>query len=106
MSGIKFIQYLRPDGRTREMITPAVDNDTFAKAEALKSKGYRFEAEVLRTGEVFIDVMDRSRDNEIANELSPNGPKIDDAVVRLVQRAYDRVFSKPARKKGERRGKA
>jgi len=105
---IRFNQYMPPNGRRVVVESSEVTDTIKAKADALIAKGYRFESEILTTGEVFMDVMDASRENEIANELSPNGPEVIVAVNRLVTNAYARVFdgSGKASQRGARHGKA
>lgn len=105
---IRFNQYMPPNGRRVVVESSEVTDTIKAKADALIAKGYRFESEILTTGEVFMDVMDASRENEIANELSPNGPEVTGALNRLVTFAHARVFGAlgGVRRKGARRGKA
>lgn len=84
--GIPFTQYLRPDGRAKEVVLHHEENVEAAARELIAS-GLRFEAEVLVSGEVSLTVTDGEED--IAIELVPNGPAVSDAVVRLVQSALE-----------------
>ena len=83
---IPFTQYLRPDGRK----TP-VEIDGSAEIEGLAESfiaaGGRYECEHLTTGHAsltavyFVD----GEDQDIAIEVTPNGPEVVPAVDRLVR---------------------
>lgn len=82
---IPFTQYVRPDGRKRPVDAPA-DRETYDLAQQVIAAGMRFECEVLTTGQVSLTVA--HRDEDVAIELSPNGPEIDEALQRLVRKAH------------------
>lgn len=85
-----FVQFLRPDGRRRE-VQIKVDHGTEARAGELRLAGCRFETEILTTGEVHLSVEMDDDEGEIvmANEVVPNGPGIKEAVERLVASAHE-----------------
>jgi len=89
---IRFTQYLRPDGRTRT-VEFVVIGDMATKAEKLLKLGWRFEAEMLTTGEVSLTVED-DEDECRAIEIVPNGPEVPKAVDRLVNRAAEAAKEK------------
>ena len=89
---IPFTQYLRPDGRKRPVIF-TVAGDTAVKADKVLRRGWRFEAEVLVTGEVSLTVED-DEDDEYpcqAIQIVPNGPEVPKAVERLVNDAAEQA---------------
>lgn len=83
---IPFTQYLLPDGRTR---TVEVDRPTPVElaAEKIIAAGWKFESEILTTGEVSLTVHDPVNEVDVAGEIVPNGPGIGEAVDRLVDAA-------------------
>ncbi len=88
---IPFTQYFRPSGRPRPQ---SIDRPAGIErmAETVLQAGSRFEAEVLPNGLVHLDVC--KDDEQLTNELVPNGPEVLDAVDRLVQSAYAKVCAK------------
>src|SRR5574337_234762 len=85
---IPFTQYLRPNGETRDESierSPEIEKLAFEAYE----KGVRYEAEILRTGEVSLTAMFNG--DEVAHELVPNGPAVVDAVDRLVKTTTERL---------------
>ena len=93
MNTIAFTQYLRPHGRKISTSVECSD-DIIEKADAICAAGYKFEVEVLMTGNVSMTVENTDDDKldleggPIAIEIVPNGPGVLDAVVRLVNKAY------------------
>jgi len=82
---VKFTQFLRPDGRRRE-ITIARDDTIEAKAAELCAYGWNFEIEELTDGTIHMDCC--SAEQQLANELCDNGPPVTAAVERLVHSAH------------------
>lgn len=89
---IPFTQYLRPDGRTRQ-ITIDVNDVVGRMAEGLMRRGLCFEAEILTTGEVSLTISDSEQD--LAIEVVPNGPEVLRAVDRLIQKVTESEFKGP-----------
>ena len=88
---IPFIQYLRPNGRTKP-VSIERSSEIEAMAQEIRAKGYHFECEVLSEGTASFTVV--SPDDEIGDvdiELVPNGPDVPDAVDRLVRRAFEKL---------------
>jgi len=83
---IPFTQYLLPDGRQKP-IEIDIDAETEKKAQALIAQGCHFDAEILRTGAVSFTC--ERGDKLISIEISFNGPEVEQAVVKLVNEAYD-----------------
>ena len=80
-ASVRFIQYLRPAGRQKEMLInrpPSI----VAKAEEIWAAGYRLEAEVLMSGLVSLTISDGEED--MAIELVANGPEVPKAVDRMI----------------------
>lgn len=87
--GIRFTQYLMPDGRTRPQWVerpPEIE----ALAARLTECGACFEIEMLRDTTISMTCERDNEDGEIdvlAHELCPNGPAVPLAVDRLVNTA-------------------
>jgi hypothetical protein len=87
MSGgrtIPVVQFMLPHGRQVEtgIYRPTEIAD---KADLLLENGYRFEAEVLTTGEVSLTLSDPGEETDIFIEVVPNGPGVPVAFDRLVE---------------------
>lgn len=84
---VPFTQYMRPDGRTRE-ITIDLDSEHEKRAQAIIEQGYRFEAEVLTTGQVSLTVHDPGIGGgeplDIAINIVPNAEAVPVAVAQLI----------------------
>lgn len=78
---IRFIQYLRPDGR-KESVYIDRPEEIAHKAHEIWMAGFRLEAEVLIGGMVSLTIGDDEGD--YAFELSANGPGLENAVDRLI----------------------
>lgn len=78
---VPFFQFLRPDGRATltHIMRPEAVAD---KARAIIEAGFRFESEILTTGEASFTISDQ--DGDYAVEICPNGPEVLDAVDKLV----------------------
>ena len=87
---IPVIQFMLPDGREREQSVrrPA---EIAEKAYGLLAKGYRFEAEILTTGDVHLTLSDPAEEIDLFSELAPNGPEVLTAFDRLVTRAEEEL---------------
>ena len=81
MPDVEFTQYLRPDGRPKQIVIDRPQH-LYEKARQIIESGYWFEAEVLTTGEVSLTVSDAHGDH--AFEIVPNGPDVPAAVDRLI----------------------
>lgn len=84
---MKLTQYLLPDGRTRE-VTIDRDGEVELMASAVESHGWRFECEILRTGQVSVTAFDPVDEVNVAIEVVPNGPVVAEATDRVVKEAY------------------
>ena len=83
MHKLSVTQYLRPHG-TKRKINKEVSDDVYAKGLEIIEAGYALEAEVLTTGEVSFTIADYANGVDVAIELSPNGPEVDDAFNRMI----------------------
>lgn len=88
MIAIVFTQFVRPHGerRAESVRRPQPVEDA---ARKLVEAGCRFEIEVLRTGEVSMEVMGPDEDDSLWIEVCPNGPAVPEAVDRLVEKASE-----------------
>jgi 4-hydroxyphenylpyruvate dioxygenase-like putative hemolysin len=87
---MKFTQFMRPDGRKLEIAIDLSPELEAMGAEMSASK-VRFEAEVLRTGEVSLEICreDSEGENEtLAMSIAPNGPGVLKAIEALVREAH------------------
>lgn len=80
---IPVIQFVLPDGREREQCVRRPE-PIARKAYALIARGYRFEAEILTTGDVHLTLSDPVESLDLASEIAPNGPEVHAAFDRLV----------------------
>ena len=86
---IMFTQYLLPYGR-RQTICIDRPERIAAKADTIRKAGYRFEVEILTTGEVSLTIVGKPLDEDIDEELDvairivENGPCIVSAIDEMV----------------------
>ena len=87
--GIPFTQYLLPFGEKRPQWIDRPD-DVEERAKAVIAAGGRFEIEMLRTGEISMEVVkDGPEETEsVALHICFNGPVVPETVDRLVADAY------------------
>lgn len=92
---IPFTQYMLPNGEKREVGVPRPP-DIEKLAKELIDAGYRFESEILTTGEVSLTCVGEESDDEgiigdvdLYIEISLNGPMIRDAIDKLVKDAHE-----------------
>lgn len=94
---IPFTQYLRPDGG-RQQITIERPKEIEELAQRLIVCGYRFEIEMLTTGEVSIEVVrdipDPDCTDSLALEICQNGPGTEKALG--VPETVDRLITRAA----------
>ena len=86
MMSIPFTQYLRPNGRKRP-----VDIERSPEIEAIAQRfiesGGKYECEELSTGHASLTAVKYGDD--VAIELTMNGPSVPDAVDRLVKKSEE-----------------
>ena len=82
---IEFTQYLMPYGRKKQ-ISFELDKETEKNAPELIDCGFRFDVEVLSTGEVSVTC--EGEEEGLAAEICKNDPAINDSVKKLVNDAY------------------
>lgn len=90
MYNIPFTQYFLPHGRKALMFF-GVSDELGVQAQAIIDRGWRFEAEMLTTGEVSLTVSDPIEEIDVAIEVVPNGPEVVDAVTRLIRSNIERT---------------
>lgn len=88
---IKFIQYMIPDGRKRPQWLDLEEDHPEAeeKAKLIQSAGYHFEMEMLSDYQtcsftICHPTLDEGSPLDVAQEIAPNGPKVIDAIVKLI----------------------
>ena len=81
MPDIEFTQYLAPTGRKASVRIDRPE-PVHAKAQEIAGKGFRFEVEILSTGDVSLTIADDDGDHAI--EVVPNGPEVPAAVDRMI----------------------
>ena len=80
---IPFTQYVMPDGR-KEPVEISRPEAIEVKARQIIASGFRFEVEMLKTGEVSMTITN-DKDGDVAIEVVPdNGPGIPEAVDRMI----------------------
>lgn len=85
MKPVPFRQYLRPDGRQKDIEISRPDDIHGLAEKVLESGRYRFEAEVLMTGQVSVTCFDTKDEVDIAIEICANGPDVPDRVDTLIR---------------------
>lgn len=81
---IPFRVYTLPGGRQSEEVFSTSCKATYDMAQDVINAGFRFEAEVLRTGQVSFTVHDIEKEIDVAIELCDNGPAVREAIRKLV----------------------
>lgn len=84
---IPVTQFIMPHGTPRPMYA-WVTKSAHDKASQIIKAGYKFEAEVLTTGEVSLTVADPVAGKDVAIEVCGNGPELVDAMDRMIDRVY------------------
>lgn len=80
---IPFTQYMRPDGhRVPQFID--LDATTEEKSANLIAQGFRFEIEVLTTGEVSMTIVHDDYGCDVAIRVCPNGPQVPAKVAEMI----------------------
>lgn len=97
-NGILFTQYLRPNGRRKDVWVER-SPEVAATAAKIKAAGYHFDIEELMTGHVSMTVEPNTPDKDgedapIAHVLCSNGPPVLEAVDKLVADAAAHLFAK------------
>ena len=84
MPTIHFTQYMHPSKYCPRCMRVPIDRPDHVadKAEQIIAAAYRFECEILTTGEVSLTITGVEADHAI--EVVPNGPGMGEAVGRLV----------------------
>lgn len=93
MNRIEFTQYLRPDGKRKQVWINDMPMDIVDKANELKQNGCRFDIEVLTTGQIHMSIEDPKTIDEngpLAAEVVENGPEVVSAVEKLVANALEK----------------
>lgn len=88
---VEVTQYLMPDGRKRECTTEISDNVKGLYEEMIQS-GYKFEAEMLRTGDISVTISNDEED--IDSRFIENGPGVQNALVEMLKGALWRNVTK------------
>jgi len=92
---IPFTQYILPDGR-KKATECDVPQGIAEMANAILAQGhYRFECEILTTGEVSLTTFDTENEIDIAIEICPNGPQVPRAVANMIAAAWAYILNPP-----------
>ena len=87
---VKITQFIPPNGR-REERSCEVPDDCAAGYEAIKRHGCRLTEEILMTGHVSQTV--EHEDGDVLIEITPNGPEVKDALVKMIREFSDEKFA-------------
>lgn len=80
--GIRFTQYMRPNGRPEDIYIGR-SKEIEDKAREIREAGFEFECEVLMSGEVSLTIAGKNSDAAI--EVVFNGPQVPEAVDRMIR---------------------
>lgn len=83
-----FVQFLLPNGRQRQN-SIEVSPEAEVMAREVQAAGFRFEIELLATGDVSAECCDDVR--ELAGFVRENGPGMREAVEKLVHEAHGQL---------------
>lgn len=89
-SVIELTQYIRPHGRKQTVYAPT-SQAVEAMANRIVEAGFKFECEVLTTGEVSLTIS--SGHEDVAIEICQNGPEVQDTLSKLVQEFYVKTLA-------------
>lgn len=82
---VRFTQFLLPDGRRQEVeidLDPKVEE----KAAKIIAAGYKFEIEMLSTGDISATIADPKIDDDVAfAAIVPNGPDVPQAIEDMIK---------------------
>ena len=79
------IQFMKPDGRQVIQYTD-LPIEYKEKYEDMESRGCRFEAEVLNTGDISLSIGNPRKDVDVDIEIVSNGPRVKDALIDMLNR--------------------
>lgn len=85
---VPFTQYLMPDGRKRDT-SIAMPIDLKPMVDKILNAGYRFEIEMLTTGEISMEVADPVTEDSLAMEICKNGPEVPISTESLIKEAAE-----------------
>ncbi len=80
---VSVIQYLKPVGHQKRVLTE-LPIESQANYLDMDKAGYYFEAEMLRTGDISVTISKEGFDLDI--EVIPNGPGVQEAMVKMLER--------------------
>ncbi len=81
---VLFTQYMRPSGRAVP-VSIEVSEATANKAQTIIARGFRFECEVLTTGQVSLTITDPD-EGDLDIKIIENGPGVREAVEAMITR--------------------
>lgn len=81
---ITFTQYILPRG-DRRYTEIELEKEVEEKAKSLIEKGYRFEIEILRTGQVSATIVHPSDEYDAAITVCQNGPEVPVAITKMIR---------------------
>jgi len=87
LATIPFTQFLRPHGERRQ-VGIARPTEIAEKAEIVRSRGFSFEIEELTNGLISMEVLNRTTEVVLANEVCTNGPDVPIRVDKMVNDAF------------------
>ena len=94
MMSIPFTQILLPNGRRREIIIDRSE-EIEKMAHDIIDNGYRFEAEILTTGEVSFEVLKDMNDGPgiLGSDICNNELGVGEVVDKLVKNAFEAMMA-------------
>ncbi len=92
MCELEFTQHLLPNGRQQKIYTK-LSQELYDKAQRVIACGYRFEAEILTTGQVSVTVS-HPEHGDVDILIIANGPGIKGAVQQLLGYAKSKLVIK------------
>lgn len=83
---IELVQYMRPDGRQKEIWVDDMPNDLAPLVRAIRESGCRLAAEVLTTDHVSFTIECPEVEDDFDIEICSNGPKTKETLEAMIRR--------------------
>jgi hypothetical protein len=99
MADVPFTQYVPPNGR-REPVVFETDDAHAEKAQAIRDRGFDFEIEVLRTGDVSATIADPILEEDVEIVVAKNGPPIASGIEAMIDRFHSTMGDRRAGDEG------
>ena len=91
--GIEMTQFIAPNGERKTFLVERPE-DIEAKAGEIIDAGYKFECEVLTTGQVSLTIADPSEGEDVDIEVTVNDSSVNESLDRMINRFHKGMVGK------------